>query len=327
MHTHCPSLWLPVPALREGEMKNDASDWPTIWLTHWFTYQGSIFLNAAKQFQTVTRNNQRVAFHTVQGGINIPSFMQCWTYQILKKNSNEPTYMYIRIHRVTQVQSWRTHTYTNTHTLHPTCSVNRDQDVADIWVREQTRDAPRKRWIEEERERGREREREREGGRSDSETKRTETERARETDRRGREREREGVERQRGRRQRERDRDRQWKGERGVGGQMKWWLRNEIWKEKNQHLELFSSSHSFLLSPRLSVDRRGGMRRTWISLWTLPFLCFSPHPSALSLLSLSLSLSLTLSLYSCPSSFFSFLSSRSFSLSPCAGECPEVSHS
>jgi len=38
----------------------------------------------------------------------------------------------------------------DTQTLHPTCSVNREQDVADIWVREQTREGF---WRESERER------------------------------------------------------------------------------------------------------------------------------------------------------------------------------
>ena len=65
----------------------------------------------------------------------------------------------------------------DTHTFHPTCSVNREQDVADIWVHEQTRDAPRKREIQ-----------------------------------------RKGESREEGTDEREGER----KGERGVGGQMKW---------------------------------------------------------------------------------------------------------
>lgn len=94
-------------------MKNDEIDWPTIWLTHWFTYRGSIFLNAAKQFQTVTRNNQRVAFHM----INIPSFMQCWTYQIKKKKLQ---WTHIHVHTDTQsyTSAKLTHTHIHKHT-HP----------------------------------------------------------------------------------------------------------------------------------------------------------------------------------------------------------------
>lgn len=45
------------------------------------------------------------------------------------------------MHVFIQVQSW----YNHTHAFHPTCSVNRKQDVPDIWVYEHTRNAPRKR--------------------------------------------------------------------------------------------------------------------------------------------------------------------------------------
>lgn len=72
------------------------------------------------------------------------------TLDISPKKS--PTHIHVhtvRKHRVTQVQSQCAHTHA--HTFHPTCSVNREQDVADIWVHEQTKDAPRKRERETER--------------------------------------------------------------------------------------------------------------------------------------------------------------------------------
>lgn len=116
------------------------------------------------------------------------------------------------------------------------------------------------------------------------------------------------VERQRGWRLRERESER--KGERGVGGQMKWWLRNEIWKEKIQHLELFSSSPSFLVSHSLwagkvAWDRHGSHPEL------SPF--FSTHFIHL------------LSSLSCPI-FFCFLSFSPF-LCSYAGEYPQVCHS
>ncbi len=94
----------------------------------------------------------------------------------IAESTNELTYMYIRIHRVKYKAD--ANTRTNTHTFHPTCSVNREQDVADIWVHEQTRDAPRKREGERESREGGTDERERESGR---ETERMKTERERET--------------------------------------------------------------------------------------------------------------------------------------------------
>lgn len=45
----------------------------------------------------------------------------------------------------TESHKYKVSAHTHTHTFHPTCSVNREQDVADIWVHEQTKDAPRER--------------------------------------------------------------------------------------------------------------------------------------------------------------------------------------
>lgn len=74
-------------------------------------------------------------------------------------NSHTCTYGYTELHKYKA----DAHTHKHTHTFHPTCSVNREQDVADIWVHEQTRDAPRKREIEGEQGRRDGREKEREG--------------------------------------------------------------------------------------------------------------------------------------------------------------------
>lgn len=51
------------------------------------------------------------------------------------------TFGHTKLHKYKQIHTQCTHTHPMD-TFHPTCSVNREQDVADIWMHGQARYAP-----------------------------------------------------------------------------------------------------------------------------------------------------------------------------------------
>lgn len=133
------------------------------------------------------------------------------------------------------------HPRRDAHALHPTCRANREKDLPGIWAQEQTCDTPRRA------------ERTKKKKWRDGCEPRGTTER-RDGDRRRRE---EGDVRE----------------ELRLGGQMKWWVRNEVWKDSVLGIILFLVP---LLRLSTSVEEEGGGRRSYRG--PCPFCQFQPSP-------------------------------------------------